>query len=235
MDIVAQHRRQEPVAELFHQLLCGDFADGRDALEGFEHGRGVVAADQQVACNERRLPVEPHPHPDTPQDEELLARGLYTQLLAQLDELDQGVGAVEHPDLGARHRLLDLTPPLVDKVRRRKNQGAAVAFGIEHGGRGDADGRLAAAHLAIDDHGAFALVNQQLCGGMDDLGLGREQLALQAGDDELPVRPRLAVIDRRVGMVKGVEQFVAELADEVLKAQGKRRFRFGQIALDGNF
>jgi hypothetical protein len=56
---------------------------------------------------------------------------------------------------------------------------------------------------------------------VDDFGLGRKQLALEAGDDELPVRLRLAVIDRRVGAVEG-EQFVAELADEILKAQGQR-------------
>jgi hypothetical protein len=57
---------------------------------------------------------------------------------------------------------------------------------------------------------------------VDDFGLGREQLALEAGDDELPVRLRLAGIDRRIGAVEGVEQFVAELADEILKAQGQR-------------
>jgi hypothetical protein len=112
--------------------------------------------------------------------------------------------------------------------------GAAVAFGVEHGGRGDADGRLAAAHLAIDDRGAFATVDQQLGDGMDDFGLGLEQLALEAGDDELPMRLRLAGIDRRIGAVEGVEQFVAELADEILKAQGQRgRFRVEQVALHG--
>jgi hypothetical protein len=121
------------------------------------------------------------------QDEELLARGLHAQLLAQLDELDQRVRAIEHPDLGAGHRLLDLAPPLVNQVRWRKHQGTAVAFGVEHGGRGDADGRLAAAHLAIDDRGAFATIDQQLGGGVDHFGLGREQLALEAGDDELPM------------------------------------------------
>ncbi len=286
MDVVAQHRRQEAVAELLHQLLRGDFPDGRDALQGFQHGRGLVAAgqaaradqrpqgrgamaalpavflglerdrvdrlavevgDDRAAVRARRhvavtgaplgedgLPVEPHPHPDPAQDKELLARGLDIQLLAQLDELDERVRPVEHPHLGACHRLLDLAPPLVNKVRRRKNQGAAIAFGVEHGGRGDADGRLAAAHFAIDDRGAFATVDQQLGGGVDDFGLGLEELALEAGDDELPVRLRLAVIDRRVGAVEGVEQFVAELADEILKAQGQRgRFRIEQFALYG--
>ena len=106
-------------------------------------------------------------------------------------------------------------------MRRRKYQGAAVAFGVENGGRGDANGRLAAAHFAIDDRGAFATVDQQLGGGMDDFGLSLEQLALEAGDDELAMRLRLAV-DRRVGAVERVEQFVAELTDEILKAQGQR-------------
>ena len=45
---------------------------------------------------------------------------------------------------------------------------------------------------------------------------------------------RLAGIDRRVGAVEGVEQFVAELADEILKAKGQRgRFRIEQLALYG--
>nr|WP_240656083.1 hypothetical protein [Pseudomonas aeruginosa] len=45
---------------------------------------------------------------------------------------------------------------------------------------------------------------------------------------------RLADIDRRVGAVEGVEQFVAELADEILKAQGQRGgFRIDQLALYG--
>ena len=61
------------------------------------------------------------------------------------------------------------------------------------------------------------MIDQQLGGGVDDFGLGLEQLALEAGDDGLSVRLRLAGIDRRVGAVEGVEQFVAELADEILK------------------
>src|SRR3546814_18928263 len=69
---------------------------------------------------------------------------------------------------------------------------------------------------------------------MDDFGLGLEQLALEAGDDELPVRLRLAGIDRRVGAVEGVEQFVAALTDEILKAQGQwGRFRVEQFAIYG--
>ncbi len=178
--------------------------------------------------------MEPHPHPDAPQDEKFLACGRHTQLLAQLDELDQRIRAIEHPDLGAGHRLLDLAPPLVDQVGRRKHQGTAVAFGVEHGGRGDADSRLAATHFAIDDRSAFALIDQQLGGGMDNVGLGLEQLALEAGNNELSLRLCLTGIDRRVGAVERVEQFVAELADKILKAQCERvGFRFKQFALYG--
>ena len=83
---------------------------------------------------------------------------------------------------------------------RRKYQRAAVAFGVEHRGRGDADGRFAAAHFAIDDRSAFALIDQQLGGSMDNVGLGLEQLALEAGNDELPLC--LAGIDRRVGALR---------------------------------
>ncbi|SSW73808.1 hypothetical protein AVE30378_06155 [Achromobacter veterisilvae] len=286
VDVVAQHRGQEAVTELLHQLLRGDFPDSRDALQGFEDSRGLVTAGQASRTDQRpqgrgamaalpavllgfecdrvdrlavkvgddsaavragrhvtvagappgedRLPMEPHPHPYTTQNEKLLTRGLHPQLLAQLDELDQCVRAVEHPDLGARHRLLDLASPLVNQVWRRKHQGAAVAFGVEDGGRGDADGRLAAPHLAIDDRGAFTTIDQQLGGGMDDFGLGFKQLAFEAGDDELAVRLWLAGIDRRVGPIERVEQFVAELTDEILKAQGqRRRFRVEQFALRG--
>jgi hypothetical protein len=43
------------------------------------------------------------------------------------------------------------------------------------------------------------------------IGLRREQLALEAGEDELPMRLRLAGVDRRIGAVERVEQLVAEL------------------------
>ncbi len=118
---------------------------------------------------------------------------------------------------------------------RRKHQGAAVAFGVEDGGRGDADGRLAAPHLAINDRGAFATIDQQLGGGIDDFGLGLKQLAFEAGDDELAVRLWLAGIDRRVSPIERVQQFVAELTDEILKAQGqRRRCRVEQFTLHGS-
>ena len=39
MDVVSQHAGQEPIAELLHQPLGGDFPDGRDAFEGLENRR----------------------------------------------------------------------------------------------------------------------------------------------------------------------------------------------------
>ncbi|MNN26003.1 hypothetical protein D3C81_1394970 [compost metagenome] len=176
--------------------------------------------------------MESHPHPHATQDEKLLAPRRHAQLLTQFQQLDQRVRAIEHPDLGTSHRLLDFAPPLVDQVGWREHQGAAVAFGVEHGGSGNAHRRLAAAHLAIDDRGAFTSIDQQLGDGMDHIGLCLEQLALEAGDDHLPMRPHLAGVDRRVGAIQRVEQLVAELRYEVLQAERKRRSsRFEQVAL----
>ena len=173
VDVVPEHRREEGVTELLHQLLRGDFANGWNTLQCLEHGRGLVAGGQasgtdqrpqrctavaalaagllgfefdrvdrlavevgdDVAAirarrhvavrrappNEDRFPVEPHPHPHAAQDEELLALGRHAQLLAQFQQLDQGVRAIEHPDLGAGHRLLDFAPPLVDQVGWREH------------------------------------------------------------------------------------------------------------------
>jgi len=64
------------------------------------------------------------------------------------------------------------------------------------------------------------LIDQQLGGGMDNFSLGLEQLALEAGNDELPLRLCLTGIDRRVGAVERIEQFVAELADEKPEGSG---------------
>jgi hypothetical protein len=118
----------------------------------------------------------------------------------------------------------------------REHQGAAVAFGVEHGGRGDADGRLAAAHLAIDDRGTFAAVEEQLGGGMDHIGLRGEKLALEAREDDLPMRTGLTAIDRRIGAVERIEQLVAELRYEVLQAEREGGSdRFEQVALHSRF
>ncbi|MCY1303721.1 hypothetical protein D9M70_534420 [compost metagenome] len=70
---------------------------------------------------------------------------------------------------------------------------------------------------------------------MDHIGLRREQLPLEAGDDDVPMCPRLAGVDRRVGAVERVEQLVAELGHEVLQAERKRGVRrIEQVALRGD-
>jgi hypothetical protein len=53
VDVVPEHRGEEGVTELLHQLLRGDFPDGRDALQGFEHGRGLVAGGQASRTDQR--------------------------------------------------------------------------------------------------------------------------------------------------------------------------------------
>ena len=98
-------------------------------------------------------------------------------------------GPLSTQTFGAGHRLLDFAPPLARPGGWREHQGAAVAFGVEHGGGGNADGRLAAAHLAVDDRGAFAAIDQQLGDGMDHIGLRRgNSLRLSAARISLPMR-----------------------------------------------
>src|SRR3546814_6303420 len=107
---------------------------------------------------------------------------------------------------------------LVDQVGWREHQGAAVAFGVEHGGRGDADGRLAAAALAIDERGAFAAIDPQLGDGEEQVGFRREQVALERGEDKLTMPPKLAGGGRRLGAVERVERIVAQLGPNELQA-----------------
>ena len=71
--------------------------------------------------------------------------------------------------------------------------------------RAYADGGFPRPHLAIDDGRALALIDEQFGGRMDDLGLGGEQLPLEAGEDELAVGARHTVVNGRVGPVEGVE------------------------------
>jgi hypothetical protein len=54
---------------------------------------------------------------------------------------------------------------------------------------------------------------------MDHIGLRLEQLALETGEDDLPMRPRLSGVDRGIGAVERIQQLVAELGDEVLQAE----------------
>src|SRR3546814_5723209 len=54
VDVVPEHRREEGVAELLHQLLRGDFPDGWNTLQCLEHGRGLVAGGQASGTDQRR-------------------------------------------------------------------------------------------------------------------------------------------------------------------------------------
>src|SRR5690606_636495 len=92
--------------------LAAEVRDDLSALRTRAH-----VAVTSTPSHQHGLPVETHAHAHTAEDEKPLFLRLHTQLLSQVDELDQSVWAVEHSDLGARHRLLDLTPPLVDHVR----------------------------------------------------------------------------------------------------------------------
>jgi hypothetical protein len=59
-------------------------------------------------------------------------------------------------------------------------------------------------------------------------------LRLRTGQHELAMRPGLAGVDGWIGAVERIQQLVAELGDEILKAQGQGRSgRFEQVALDG--
>ncbi len=136
--------------------------------------------------------------------------------------------------MAPRNGFEDFPAPLVNQVGRTQDQRAAVALRVENGRQCNADRGFAGAHLAIDDRGAFALVDEQLCGGVDDFSLRGKQLALETGQHELAAGPGYAVIDRRIGPVEGIQQFIAEFGDEIL--QGERQpggFRGEQIVRIG--
>ncbi len=107
-----------------------------------------------------RFPVKTHAHTHATDNEKLLARRLLTHLLAQLDELEQGIGAIEHPYFGACDGFQNFPAPLVDQVGRAQDQSTAITFRIKNCRQRDTDNGLAGAHLSIDDRGAFALVHQ---------------------------------------------------------------------------
>jgi len=103
---------------------------------------------------------------------------------------------------------------------------------MQNRGQRNADRGLAGAHLAVDENGPLALVDEQLRGRMHDLGLGGEQLAFEPGQHQLSVRARRAVVDRRVRPVERFQQLVSELGNKVLEAHGQfGRFLFEQVAL----
>ncbi|MPM64239.1 hypothetical protein SDC9_111125 [bioreactor metagenome] len=53
VQVVAEHRGQEAVPEGLHQLLRGGFANGGNALQRPQHGRGLVAAGQCARTHQR--------------------------------------------------------------------------------------------------------------------------------------------------------------------------------------
>src|SRR3546814_6919410 len=63
---------------------------------------GTNLAVKRSLAHKCRFPVKTHAHAHATNNEKLLAHRLRTQLLAQLNELEQGIRAVEHPYLGAR-------------------------------------------------------------------------------------------------------------------------------------
>ena len=122
-------------------------------------------------------PVEAHPHPHAAEDEELLASVVgVAHLISQLEQLES-IWAIEYPDSGGWDGLQDLAAPLVDQVRRRDDQGPAIA-GRVHDRCSDGHHGFPGAHLGVDDSGLLVTVQQQGGDGLDDLGLGREGLRL---------------------------------------------------------
>lgn len=81
-------------------------------------------------------------------------------------------------------------------MRRRDNQGPAIAGRVHD--RCDSDGHhgFPGAHLGVDDPGLLVTVQQQGGDGLDDLGLGREGLALESVHHQLAVSVVGAGIDR---------------------------------------
>lgn len=146
--------------------------------------------------------MEAHSHADATEDEELLGRRRHAKLLAQLDELEQRVRAVEHPNLCTRDGFEDFSAPLVDQMRRAQDERTAIAFGMQDRGQRNADRGFSGAHFAIYEDSPLALIDEQFRGRMYDLCLGREQLALQACQNQLAVRTRRTAIDGWVGAIE---------------------------------
>ncbi len=157
-----------------------------------------------------------------PRTKNSLAGGRYAELLAQLQQFDQRVGAVEHPHLRAGDGFEDFPPPFVDRVRRRQDQGAAVTFGMEHGRDGNCHQRLARSHFRVDDCGAFTTIDQQLADCVDDFGLRGERLPLETRQNPLPMWARFPGVNRRIGAVEAFQKLVTEFGNEIVEADGQR-------------
>src|SRR3546814_6705578 len=69
---------------------------------------GTNLAVKRSLAHKCRFPVKPHAHAHATDNKKLLARRLRTQLFAQLDELEQGIGAIEHPNLRSEEHTSEL-------------------------------------------------------------------------------------------------------------------------------
>jgi len=97
------------------------------------------------------------------------------------------------------------------------------SLGVEGTAPWIADGRLAAAHLAVDDRGAFATIDQQLGDAYDDFA-GAETTSAQAGQDGRAMRPvACPALGQRGWRFERVEQLIAELGAKSCKADREWR------------
>ncbi|KPW47865.1 hypothetical protein ALO86_200151 [Pseudomonas syringae pv. berberidis] len=146
-----------------------------------------------------QTPVESHPHPHAAENKELLTSVVgITQLIAQLQQLDQGVWSVEHPDASVRDGFEDLAPPLVDQVRRRDDHRPAITSSMHDCSERDGHHRFACTHLGIDDASLLILIEQKRGNCLDHLSLRWEGLSFETVHHPLPGRIVDAGIDRRV-------------------------------------
>jgi hypothetical protein len=122
---------------------------------------GKVMVTNRTARPTHRAPVKPHPHAHAPEDEELLPPVVRLfQLVAQLEQLDQAVRSIEYPDACVWDGFENLSPPLVDQVWRRNDQGAAIAGFVHDGGYSDGHHGLASAHLCVDHCSLLVTIQQ---------------------------------------------------------------------------
>ncbi|RMV98238.1 hypothetical protein ALP03_200299 [Pseudomonas amygdali pv. tabaci] len=150
-----------------------------------------------------QTPVEPHSHPHAAENKELLTSVVcITQLITQLQQLDQGIRSVEHPDASVRDGFEDLAPPLVDQVRRRDDHRPAITSSMHDCSESDGHHCFAGTHLGIDDASLLILIEQKRSNCLDHLSLGREGLSFEALQHPLPSRIVDAGIDRWIGAVE---------------------------------
>ena len=192
--------------------------DGLQAVRAACHLHGMLAI-ARTPRHKRRDPVKAHAHAHTAQHEELGFVRFEAQSSPEHQQLAQGIWPIQDPDLGIRHRVQDLAPPLVDQVGRRDHQRARVRA-LHQRCRTDGHHGFTSAHIGIQDRCRFIVVKQKLDHGMHCIGLGLERLALEAIQDGLARLPdglqlvELRVIDGRVLASHLFQQAITELLDE---------------------